>query len=137
MTKQVEKGIFELLKNLASGKVYLDMAPDGAGSDGPFIVIFRTGSERWRSINGPSGMAVAYLQIDAYAKLPYDAKNLGAAIETILDGYRNTVSYGTDSPQESVRIASSVLTGDEVAIDQEEEPVLYRNSLSFNVTYQQ
>lgn len=133
--KLVEPAIYELLKNLAGGKVYALAAPDG--ENGPFIVFQRVDSERWRDINGPSGIAQAHIQIDSYAEKYYDAKALGASIEVILDGYRGTVSYGTDSPQNTVAIAGITLQNDVDITDQTDEPILFRNAATYLVTYHQ
>lgn len=133
--KLVEKGIYELIKNTAVNKVFAMAAPDG--ETGPFVIFQRVDSERWRSINNPSGIAQAYIQIDAYAQGFYDAKELGAAIETVLDGYRGTVYYGTDSPQESVFIAGITLQNDADVTDETDEPLLFRNSGTYLVTYHQ
>jgi hypothetical protein len=106
--KYVEKAIYETIRTLASGRVYGLRAPENATA--PFIVFQRIDSERWRDINGPSGMAQATIQIDAYAETLFAAKDLALEIEDILDGFRDTVYYGSDSPQDSVRIAGGVFT---------------------------
>lgn len=133
--KLVEPAIYHLIKNTAPNKVYAHAAPNG--ETGPFVTFQRVDSVRWRSINGPSGTAQAYMQIDCYAQGYYDAKELGAAIETILDGYRGRVYYGTDSPQESVFIAGITLQNDVDVTDETDEPLLFRNSATYLVTYHQ
>lgn len=133
--KTVERGIYDLLKSYASGRVYIMRAPQGATA--PFIVFQRTGSERWRSINGPSGIAQADIQIDVYAETLYAAKDLAATIEAAIDGYRGTVYYGNNSPQDSVVICGISLQNDIDLFDQTDEPFLFRNSMSYLVTYEQ
>ncbi len=100
--KLVLKAIVELLKGLAGGNVFVGAAPDNA--EAPYIVIQKPTSERYRAINGPSGLARADVQVDAYAGGTYDAQALAAEVETILDGYKGLVYHGDNSPQEAIRI---------------------------------
>lgn len=129
----VEYAIYEKLKNLASGKVYAMRAPQNVQGD--FIVFQRTDSDRWRDINGPSGMAQAFIQIDCYSATYYGAKTLGESVENILDGFRGTVYYGTNSPQDSISVAGISLQNDVDLFEQTEEPFLFRSLRFFLVTY--
>lgn len=131
----IERGIYELLKTKASGKVYNQLAPQT--NDVPFIVYSRVDSSRWRSINGPDGIAQAYIQVDVYSHGIYVTKELAIDIENTLDGYRGVVNYGTDSPQDYVKIAGISLENDVDLIEQESEPFLFRNSATYLVTYYQ
>lgn len=133
--KTVEPAIYELLKTLASGHVYVMRAPDNAAA--PFIIFQRIDSERWRDINAPSGMAKASIQIDCYHSSYYASKSLAGMVEEILDGYKGTVLHGSGSPQQSVIIAGVVLENDVDILDQEDEPALFRNSAVYSVTYNQ
>ena len=133
--KIVERAIYELLKTLASGKVYALRAPQG--DTGPFIIFQRTDSERFRSINGPSGIAQAFIQVDCYATDYYQSKELGASVEEILDGHRGIVYYGDDSPQEFVNIGGISLQTDVDIIDQTDEPLLFRSTATYLATYHQ
>ena len=133
--KNCERGIYELLKNLAGGRVFLLQAEKNCAA--PFIVFQRTDSERWRGINSPSGMAQAYIQVDAYAKDAYTAKDLALEVESILDGHRGVVYHGNGSPQDFVRIAGVSLQNDFDTLDQTDEPVLFRNTAVYLVTYEQ
>lgn len=133
--KTVEPAIFELLKSLNSNRVYPLNAPQNVTA--PFIVYNRVDSERWRSVNSPSGIAQATIQIDVYAATYQAAKELALSIENTLDGYRGLVYYGTDSPQEFVRIAGISLQNDVDLLDQTEKPLLFRNSANYLVTYEQ
>lgn len=131
----IEKAIYTKLSDLAGGKVYPIRAPDNETDD--FIIFQRTDSARWRSVNAPSGMAQAFIQVDCYSKSYYNAKELAGIVESRLDGFRGTVGYGSDSPQDSVRIGGISLQNDVDLYDQTEEPFLYRNTMSFLVTYEQ
>lgn len=134
--KLVERGIYELLKTKASGRVYFLRAPQN--STAPFIILQRaSGNRDFRSINNPPGIAQVVIQIDVYAEEYYEAKTLGAEIETLLDGYRDTVYYGDDSPQDSVRIAGISFQGEGDLLDQTDQPFLYRHTADYLVTYEQ
>lgn len=133
--KTCERGIYELLKVYASGRVYAQRAPQNATA--PFIIFQRVSSERWRSINNPSGIAQASIQIDVYGADYYQAKDLAATIEAALDGYTGVVSYGASSPQETLAFLGISLQNDVDIFDQTDEPFLYRNSAVYLVTYDQ
>lgn len=134
MIKILEPAIYELLKDLAGGKVYHLRAKQG--DTGPFIVYQRTDSTRWVSLAGPStGVAQALIQVDCYSSQTFEAQQIGAAVETILDGYRGTVSYGDSSPPESVKITGVTLQNELNMIDQTDEPFMYRNSATYLITY--
>jgi len=135
MKKQVEPAIVELIDSVIPNKIYHMRAPDN--TSGEFIIIQRTNSERWRSINAPSGMVQAEIQIDAYAATITRARAIGAEIETILDGYMGVVSYGNDDPQISVDIAGISLQNEFDTFDQTDTPMLYRNLANYLVTYKQ
>src|SRR3954469_6412299 len=108
----MERALFELLSGYAGGRVYALRAPQDVVS--PFVVFQRIESGRWRSINGPSGMAQATMQVDVYDDDYYGAKDLAAQIEETLDGYRGTVSYTGGS----TRIAGISLDSDSDLLDQ-------------------
>lgn len=137
--KTCEPGIDQLLKDVAAASenepIYALRAPDNA--KGTFIIFQRVDSQRWRSINNPSGIAQAQLLIDVYAEDYYIAKTLAGKIENALDGYSGTVYHGENSPQDFVEIGGITLQNDIDILDQEDEPVLYRNSARYNVTYNQ
>jgi hypothetical protein len=128
-------GIYELINGLAGGRVYHLIAKQNETS--PFIIIQTTSSERWRSINEPEGIAQASVQIDCYATTFLAAKQLSGQVEAILDGYRGTVSYGSYSPQDTVRIGGVSLQNELDILDQTDEPRLFRNISTYLVTYQQ
>lgn len=124
--KFAEKGIYTLLSGLAGGRVYALRAPDKAPA--PFIIFQRTDSDRWDSMNEASGVVQATIQIDVYAGEFYEAKNLAGSVEMILNKYRGTV--------EGIRIAGISLQNDIDLLDTD-EPVLFRNSASYLITYYQ
>lgn len=130
----LEKAVFTLLSPFVSGRVYAAVAPQKAPA--PFIIIQRVAGERWRSLQGPSGMGQARIQVDAYANDYYGAKALAVAIENILDGYRGIVLYGATSPQQSVRIGGCSLLEEVDMLDETDDPKLFRVSSDYLFTYQ-
>lgn len=132
--KYVEPAIVKLLNDIAPGEVYLMRA---AQNKTRFIIIQRIDAERWRDINGPSGMVQASIQIDAYDTTYTGCKKMAGEVESVLDGYRGTVYYGEDSPQDFVRIGGASLQNDIDIADQTDEPFLFRNSMTFLITYEQ
>lgn len=133
--KICEPAIHEKLNVLAPNAVFAMRAPDN--QKGTFVVFQRVDSERWRSINNPSGIAQADIQIDVYSESYYDAKTLAGSIENALDGFSGTVYHGDNSPQDFVVIGGITLQNDVDILDQEDDPVLYRNSARYTVTYNQ
>lgn len=139
--KTVTPAIYELLKGITAinvagqVRVYAGRAPDNATA--PYIVYQETDSERWRSINNQSGIAQAYIQVDAYADKPFAASMLGADVETALVDHRGIVPYGTGSPRPSVRIAGISFQNGSDMIDQTEKPFLHRRYAVYLVTYEQ
>lgn len=135
MSAVVEYAVHELLSGLAGGRVYAIIAPQNVTA--PFITFQRINGERWRSANAPSGLAQVTMQIDCYAEDFYSMKSLADSVENILDGYRDTVYYGSGSPQSSVRIAGITLQDETDILDQSEEPFLFRNTTTYLITYEQ
>lgn len=136
--KIIEQAIYELIKNIVPDKAYWGAAPQPAnGTTGaPFLRFNKNSEDTWRSIEGPSGMAQAYIQIDAYHDNQLGAAELGLQIKNLLDGYRGLVYYGNDSPQESIRIGGISFQDGLNTVDNEGEPLLYRSYGLFLVTYQ-
>jgi hypothetical protein len=130
----LEKAIYEILKNKAGGRVYALRAPQNATT--PFIVYQRVSSERWRSINNPSGIGQATIQIDCYGSTIYSAKELAVDIENLLDGYSGNVTITGSSPQDVVVVGGVTLQNDVDIIDDTDEPMLYRNIARYLFTYE-
>lgn len=130
----MEKAIYELLKTKAGGRVYAMRAPQNSAA--PFIVYQRIGSTRWRCINNPSGVGQADVRIDVYDTTFYGSKELAVDVEETLDGYSGSVIITGDSPQDVVVIGGISLQDDVDIIDQTDQPMLYRNSATYLITYE-
>ena len=116
-------------------KVFYMRAPDD--ESGPFVIIQKSQRVNWRHINGPSGIAQSTLQIDSYHKTYLKSLTLDAQVESILDGLKEIVSWGSDSPQDFVDIRGVSLQDSVDIIDQTDIPLLFRESTSYLVTYKQ
>ena len=131
--KVVEKAVYELLKGLANGQVYVVIAPQNVSGD--FITFHRVDSDRIRSINGPSGLSEVYIRVDCYSETYYGMKALASQAEEILDGYKGSVPYGDDSPQDIIKIGGISLQNDVDLLEQTQEPFLHRNTASYYIIY--
>lgn len=142
----MERALFEKLKSAAGTsvgvgttldpkRIYAMRAPQNAKE--PFIIYQRVSSERWRHLQGPSGMVQAMMQIDFYHATYNGARDLALAMEAALDGFRGTVAYGGDSPQATVRFGDISCQNDVDIFDQTDAPFLYRVSADYLITYEQ
>ena len=127
----ISKAIYEILKDFAGGNVFALRAPHG--QKGRFIIYQRIDKKKWRSINGPSGMAQALIQIDCYAEDYDDATALGDAVELLLDGYKDEVVH----TEGTTRIAGISLQNSVDLLDETDEPPLFRINADYRVTYRQ
>lgn len=139
--KICEPAIFELIKTLvASEKAYWLAAPPN--TPGPFLIFQEIDSNQFgkpvlNRTPGQPGTVQAFMQIDAYAATPAESKALGKSVEFTLDGYSGTVYHGSNSPQDSVVIGAITKQNDIDLEDRTDEPLLFRNSAVYLVTYNQ
>ena len=93
---EAEKAIIDiLLANapviaLVGNRVYFAVAPQAPLL--PYVVIHRISAPRVHSLEGPSGLAAARIQVDMYAKSGAGARAVGAAVRVALDGFRDEQS---------------------------------------------
>lgn len=76
------------------------------------------------------------MQIDVYAATFEEIRSISSTIEQSLDGFNGLVYYGTNSPQDFVEIGAT-LQDDFDTLDSTDEPLLYRNSATYTITYTQ
>jgi len=139
--KICEPAIHELIKTLVAGeKAYWLAAPPN--TPGPFLIFQEIDSDQFgkpvlNRTPGTPGTVQAFIQIDAYADAPAEAKALGKSVEYTLDGYSGTVYHGPNSPQESVVIGAITKQNDIDLVDRTDEPLLFRNSAVYLVTFNQ
>jgi hypothetical protein len=126
-----EKAVYALLSEaaavtaLAGSKIFPVLAPQD--TDAPFIVYHRIDAARVYSIAGPSGLAFARVQVDAYALTYAAAKNLAAAVRQTLNGFRGTAG--------DVRVGGISLQTDQDILEDGTDPPLHRVSMDFMVTH--
>lgn len=140
--KVCEPAIYELIKALVtSEKVYWLAAPPNTA--GPYLIFQQIDSSQFGKpvLNreaGQAGTVQASIQIDAYGTTAAEAAALGKSVEYTLDGYSGTVYHGNNSPQDSVVIGGiTKQPGAFYLVDRTDEPLLYRNSAVYLVTYNQ
>lgn len=131
----IEKALFRLIDDALdnTGTIFALAAPQDAVS--PFVIFARADSERWRAINGPSGVMQATFNIDVYAERYYLAKEQAQSIQLALDGFRGDVPVTDGLDPEMVRIAGISFQNDADILDQTDEPQLYRVSAQYLITY--
>lgn len=110
---------------LAGNRIYPLRAPDRVAL--PYLTYQRISGARWRSIDGPSGMAQPRIQVDVWADRYDVSKSVAGAVRNALDGWRGTVA--------GVRVGGIALEGDQDLFEDEVDPPLYRVSLDFIVTH--
>lgn len=133
----IERALYQLLKtaNIPGNRIYALRAPQN--SPNPFVIYQRTSSERWRHVNGATGMVQAVFQIDSYADQYHDARSIAQQIEEAIDGFTGTVAYGSATPQATIRIGGISCQNDLDLLDETDEPFLYRVSADYLITYEQ
>lgn len=133
--KSVLPAIYTLIGSKCSGRVYVGAAPDNAAA--PFIVYQQVSGQRWKILNGVTGVAQISVQIDVYAGSVYEAAEIAGEIEQSLVGISGEYAISTDSPPETVRIMGLSLDNEFVTIDQTAQPLLHRFGATYAVTFDQ
>lgn len=68
------------------------------------IVYHRISGQGDRHMQGPSGITRPRIQIDCWSQDADAAASLARAVKASLDGFKGTVAYGSNSPQDSVEV---------------------------------
>jgi len=137
----MERAFFTLLKSvpgidiggLTSPRIYAQRAPDNAQA--PFVIFQRINTFPYRSINNPSGLARAEIQVDVYGATYYDAKERAEKIQNALDGFRGEMAQDGMSPPVYTKFGGIILQNALETLDETDEPVLHRVTMTFSVTY--
>ena len=128
-TAIIDEGIVKLLEGVANGDTFAGIAPENQRS--PFITFQRVSGDKVRAINGPSGLAQSTFQIDTYSKDYAECRQIADQVRKILDGFRGTVTIGSDS----VRIGGVSMTGERDFTEDNTKPKLYRASVDYLFTF--
>jgi hypothetical protein len=91
----IEEGLYAFLAALgaASSRIYPMQLPQNGAL--PAVTFTRVTASRTRSLGGPSGMARAVFQIDAWAATYVGAKALAETLRQGLDGHRGAMGAET------------------------------------------
>jgi hypothetical protein len=73
-----------------SNGVYADEAPQDVRA--PYLIHSREGTDRDFCLQGPTGLADARIEIDAYSPSKLEALKLSGRVRQALNGFRGTVS---------------------------------------------
>lgn len=137
----MERALYTLLKSVPSmgigepttPRIYGLRAPQNVAA--PYIVFQRVNTFDWRSINNPSGVAQAEMQIDFYAPSYYAAKDLSEKVNKVLDGFRGELVQHGASPVAYTKFGGISRQNAIETIDETAAPVLYRVTATYTVTY--
>jgi len=66
---------------------------------GPTIVYHQISEDTDRTLDGPSGLVISRMQLDAWAETSDDAHRLGLLVKERLDGYRGPMGSGVSLVQ--------------------------------------
>lgn len=109
----------------SNARIYAMTAPQRVTT--PYVTYQRISGERWRTMDGPTGMAQPRIQVDAFATTYAGTKALGTAVRQALDGYRGTIG--------GVRVGGIAIMTDMDLYESDVDPKLYRVSMDFMVTH--
>jgi hypothetical protein len=123
------------VQTLVADRVYSFRKPQGAAT--PYIVFQRISGERLHTLDGPTGRAHPRIQIDAYATTYPAARAIADAVRAALDGFKGDVAVDAESPPTSLKIVYAALQDDRDFVEDDIDPVLYRVSSDYFVTYQE
>lgn len=130
---ELGQAILTLLDSVGAD-VYAARAPQKARA--PYVIyqqIFRSGIAF--SLDGPSPLVQAEMQIDSYAATQAGAHGLADLIRQTLNGYRGSVAIGQDSPPDTVRIGAVRLTNQLDLPDDGTDPKLFRVMQEYLFTF--
>jgi hypothetical protein len=120
---------------LVASRIHPFRAPQGAVP--PFIVYQRISGERLHTLDGPTGRVHPRIQIDAYATTYPAARAIADAVRGALDGFQGDVAVDAESPPTVLTIVYAALQDDRDFVEDDIDPVLYRVSSDYFVTYQE
>ena len=125
----IEEGLYAFLAALspapAAGRIYPLMLPQNHTL--PAVTFTRIAATRTRSLDGPSGMARAVFQVDAWAATYGGAKTLAETLRQALDGHRGAMGSET--------VGGVLLTAERDLFDH--ETGTYRVSMDFAIWHQE
>lgn len=135
--KYSEPAIYELIKDVLPNRIFMGEAK--MNQEDPFIIVQHTDSiEEFDSINDPANIVQDFIQVTSYDKSYYEAKKRGLKVKKILNKYRGTVEWGTNSPKDFLKIAGISFQNGLVLPEQMNDyPTLFAHTAFYLVTYHQ
>ena len=100
----------------------------------PSIVYTRISETEGYHMQGPNGLLSSRFQIDAWAKSIDVASTLANAIKERIGGFSGTISFGTDSPADFVKVQGIFLT--DAREDYDNDMQMYRMSRDYFIWYE-
>jgi uncharacterized protein DUF3168 len=82
---------------------------------------------------GPSGLVMVRVQIDAYALTTDAADSLARAVKERIDGTSGLWTYGSDSPQDAVTVQG--VFAETARTDYQADPILFRSSRDYMIHF--
>jgi hypothetical protein len=133
----VEKGLFQLIQSNANianlvtttngAGVYWVLMPKGAAV--PCIVLSRTATQDTNTMQGPTPLRGALLQLDCYGGTYYASRALATAARQVLESFTGTLPDGTV-------MSGAVITKDwDLPYQEGALGFVYRAMLEFRVWY--
>jgi hypothetical protein len=105
------------------------------GDRGPSIVYTCVSAVGDHHMQGASGLAMARMQLDAWAETPDAADTLARLVKTRLDGYRGPMGFAGSPPGPGVQVQGVFF--DNIREDYEAALQLYRVSADYLVWYEE
>ena len=82
---------------------------------------------------GPSGLVMVRMQLDAYAQTTDAADALARAVKERIDGFAGVWTYGASSPSDAVEVQG--VFADTARSDYQSDPELFRSSRDYRIFF--
>lgn len=112
-------------------RVFPHFIPQGQPT--PAIVYNRVSGSADYTLQGPSGLATATMQVDCWAADPDTASTLARLVRAKLDGFAGDVAFGSESPQAVATILGVFV--DAIADEYEKDTDLYRERVDYRFVW--
>lgn len=118
---------------VGGARIYPIKMPQGQTLEG--IVYSRISGFGDHHMQGPSGLGRPRFQIDSWSPAADGASSLSRLVKERIDGFRGTISYGSNSPQSTVEVLGVFL--DSERDDYDDSAQMYRVSMDFFVWFRE
>lgn len=114
-------------------RIYPVKAPQGETR--PHIIYHKISGQGDHHMQGPSGLNRPRMQIDCWAKRSDVASQLALAVKARLDGLKEPIPYGSNSPQDEVEVIGAFFDSEREDYDKETE--LYLTSHDYLIWFRE